>query len=213
MATANYEDFLPDVLVRLSADPGEPVAMACVRQTVDDFCRQTWVWQEYSDPLDVTAGQPEVDFEPPAGAVVVMLLAASMDGRTLRPESLRRLEAHSPDWRRDFGEPECFSQIDTERLLLAPAPASSAPGALSVLMALAPARNAETIPQWLFNRYNLTLVDGITSRLMLMGNRPWSDAPTGADLRARYERGLAQARAHATGSMTAAPARVRGHYQ
>lgn len=212
MANITYTELLDEVLPELSADPSDPVTENAIRRAVTEFCADSWIWQYLPDPLDVTANEAAVDLEPPGGADITAVLHVALDGTPLDKRAAHWLDANLPRWRTDTATPRHYTQIDTDQIILAPVPASSGSGVLTMTLALQPSHTATGFPRWIFKLHEAALVDGAVSRLMLMADKPWSNAANGADRRARFHDAKANARAAVVMALGGAPLRTTSQH-
>jgi hypothetical protein len=150
MAETAYSTLLPQVLPWL---PGceSGAAMAALRETGREFCRQTDVWRE-TLAVSAVAGTAAYALAY-AGASVQRVLAVRLDGRALD----ERQYGFAPDG----------------ALTLATAPVAN--GALSVDVVLVPTVAATGLPDWLMARHGADIAGGAAARLKVQGNVPWSD--------------------------------------
>lgn len=192
MADAQLTDLLSGVMPLMLSDPSRPLVESVIRRTVREFCARSRVWQVVTDPMNVTAGVRDVDLDVPMGATVVAVLSLNLGGPRLEPVS-SGMWLHSDRYDDRTGEPRCFTQLDTEQVILLPTPDTTRPGALVATLALQPSLSATTFPGWILDRYEEALASGTAAKLMLMPQRAWSDPNTGVDLRARFEAAIANA--------------------
>lgn len=208
MANIKYSDLLDDVLPSLAADPSDPVTEHAIKRAVIEFCAGSWIWKHLPDPIDVTAGGAAYDLEPLSGSDVAMVMSVALDGYPLGPKSTDWLDANTNGWRTTTSTPKHFTQVDTEQLILAPVPAATQAGGLTVTLALQPSQNSTGFPKWIANQHLYALADGAISRLMLMPGKPWTDLANGQDHRQRFDAAMANARAIAVGGLGRAPTRT-----
>lgn len=212
MANIKYSELLDEVLPNLAADPSDPVTENAIKRAVIEFCEKSWIWQHLPDALDVTAGEATIDLEALPGSDIAAVMAAALDGNPLDAKSLDWLNSNVPRWRTDRTTPRYYTQVDTERLILAGVPDASSTGGLSLTLALQPSHNATGFPKWIFNQHVYALADGAMAKLMLMPAKPWTDVVNGQDRRAKFDAAIANARAAVVAGLGRAALRVAAHH-
>lgn len=212
MATLKYSDFIDEVLPFLAADPSNPVTENAIKRAVIEFCAGSWIWKYLPDATSTVSGEAEYDLEPPAGADVSVVMHVALDGVQLTHKSLEWLDSELPRWRTTTGTPKYFSQVNSEQIVLAPAPDYGVTDGLSMTLALQPSQTATGFPSWIGNQYFEDLANGAISKLMLMPNKPWTDLKTGADRRNSFQAAIANARASAVRSLARAEIHSRSHH-
>ncbi|CAB4122884.1 hypothetical protein UFOVP33_71 [uncultured Caudovirales phage] len=201
MANIKYSDLIDDVLPSLGADPSDPVTEYAIKRACIEFCNLSWVWKHLPDPINVKGGQAYYDLESPADTDISAVMDAAHNTVPLNSKSVAWLDAQLPGWRTSRAVPKYYTQLDTEQLILAAVPDSDIKGGLTLTLALQPAQSATGLPKWIFNQYLYTLADGAIARLMLMPNKPWTDLQNGSDRRAKFDAGIANARASANAAL------------
>lgn len=209
MANVKYSELLDEVLPSLPADPSDPVTENAIKRAVIEFCASSWIWRYIPDPLSVVAGEAFYDLEPPAGADIATVIDVALNNVPLTPKAIEQLNAEIPGWRTTQVTPKYFTQVDTEQIILAAVPPTSITDGLTMTLALQPNQSATGFPKWIFNQYIYALADGALAKLMLMPNKPWTDAKTGADRRNRFEAAIANARNSVTSGLGRAAGRVK----
>lgn len=184
---------------RLLADvPGAP-PLELVREemmeAVREFCRQSWVWNETSDPLPVHPKLARYEIEAPSGGVAAKILSLSYMGR--------ELDAVKPDWvEQQFGsftgiapgEPRWYTQEDSEELVLIPPPATRERAAMTMRVAFMPRRDAERIPALLLEHHRDALLDGARARMFAQPRKPWTDFEAADLFQQRFEAAIWKAK-------------------
>ena len=207
-----YTAFVPDVKVQLTADPSDLVVENAIKNAAIELCRNSWVWREYASATTVTANEPRIDIELPAGSDLVTVLTVTLDGLLLDPESGDRLDTLYPRWATDTGAPKRYTQTDMSSLILSPVPDANYPDALVIYYAVAPKRSATSLPDWIANDFWEDIVNGSLARLMMMSNRPWTDLDNGGMRRRQFDAAIGLARDSALRALGRAPTRVTAHH-
>jgi hypothetical protein len=212
VANTKYSDLLDDVLPNLAADPSDPVTEYAIKRAVIDFCAGSWIWKHIPDPIDVTAGEATYDLEAPAATDITAVMSGALNNVPLTPKAIDWLDANLAGWRTNTATSRYFTQVDTEQMILAPVPESTNAQGLTLTLALQPSQNSTGFPKWIANQYLYVLADGAIARLMLMPGKPWTDLANGQDRRAKFEAGIANARANAVSALGRATQRTASQH-
>ena len=208
--------FFPDILVDVPKCP-EPIAQYHLVHTLSDFCVRTRALTEILDPVDVEANTQSYTVEPSLGKhYLVRIEEAWLNGVRLSPADVTYLDAHLRDWRSETGLPSAFTSEDgVGTLMLIPAPAASAAGALRVKIAYAPdpANPPTEVDPLLLRRFAAVIAAGTKARLFGIANQAWTDHNLSAKWEGVYRQEIAKAAWVIDGGNTRAPQRTRTYYR
>lgn len=207
-----YTAFVPDVTVQLLSDPSGPVVESAIRNAAIELCRSSWMWREYASAVTVSANEPRIDIELPAGADLVAVLTVTLDGLLLDNESGDRLDAMYPRWATDTGIPKRYTQTDMSAIILSPVPDSNYVDSLVIYYAVAPTRTATGLPDWIANDYWEEIVSGALARLLTMPGRPWTNMEAGDHHRNLFNFAISQAKESGLRALGRAPTRTTQHH-
>lgn len=205
MTAADWREFVPLVRISTAACPVSAI-VAQLRDAAREFCSGSRIWTHESEPADIVAGEDAYGLHAPSHAEVCAVLSVRAKGRRLAPlgaDQWRALE------RRAAPEPSHFIIMGSGLLRLHPAPEADIPAALIVDAALQPSAASARCPQFLFTRHGAAIAQGAQARLMLIPDRPWSDAKTGVFLREEFKAAVAAAAIDVERGGADAPSRVR----
>lgn len=208
MASTKFSDLIPDVLTVMSADPSDPVTEHAIRRAAITFCRDSWVWKEVSDPIDVISGTAVYDLEPPTGADVARVVTAILDGRELVPSSIDTTEFSAAG----SGHPKLWAQVDTEQIILAPNPDSTISAGLIVTLALQPTQTAANLPRWIATHHRDTIINGAVAFLLGMPGQTWTDFNLASAKDYAFRSGISDARASAVAGLSRASLRTTSYH-
>ncbi len=215
MATVAWSQFLPDVLPEV---PGvsDPLAERHVREAAIEFCVLSRAYVHYMDPVDLTALEGVYDWEVPEKTLVVEPLDVWLGGKRLTPKTPAELAALYGDWTIKQGEALYYlsdrADGSARQVTLVPTPEAVVTGGLTARLALKPTRDAETIDELIYEDYGKTIAMGAVASLLLMVNKPWSNALIGTAFKQRFEIAAAQAALGADKGHVRAPLRVKTHF-
>ena len=194
MATVAYSMFLSGVLPRAGSAP-EISALIAVRNAVIEFCSRTLIWSERQPSVDVTRTSFPMPLSAPEGARVAALLGVSLDGRSVPPVAVERLDAAHPDWDGVVGPIIGYYQPTPDSLMLVRLPEST--GALRVFAAYTPTRTSLGVEEFIFEGYLEPIAAG--ALLRLTGDEKY---------RAEFEQGIRTAAVAARKSLTSAAVQI-----
>lgn len=208
MSNTTYQELVDDVLPALTADPSQPLVLHAIKRAVIEFCAGSWVWRVFPDPATMVVGQAEYDLDLPAGTDCTTLFDVLVDTVPLKNRTTTWLDRTIPGWRTTPADPKYFTQLDTDRLLLAPVPDRTLEDAITMTLVLQPSQTATGFPRWIASQFFYGIADGAIARLLLMPNRPWSDPLQGAERLANFNATVAGARHTGAAALARAPVRV-----
>lgn len=175
-------NFLPRLLPRVAGCP-EPVAMQALLDSAIQFCHRSLAVREQLGPVDTVAGLADYALDVPPRTVVAQVLAVSLNGAPLEPLA----QEHSALLLMGgyVGGPRYSVARRVDELLvltLAPAPQDSETAALVATVALAPARNADRVPDDLYERWIDPVLDGAQAALARIPGETYFDPKIAAAL-------------------------------
>lgn len=207
---AALDDFLPYVLPHVPGCP-QVAARIEVRKACRQFCRETRVWKEWLDPVDVVANEGEYALAAPADARVVWVEEVKLGDTRLEPMTRDdALAALGPSWdttRR--GEPSGYYQPDQDTVDLIPCPETSVAGALRVYVSLEVAEDAAAVPDLLAARYREAIAYGALARLLAVPGKPWSNPQAVAYYDGRFSAEMGGVAGRVAAGFTRRPLRTR----
>lgn len=197
MKTVTFDTFFPEVMPSVFGCP-EIVALNAVRNTVIDFCTETWFWQHTCAPIPGQAGLAEYAPDIPYNTKLLGLVDAWYDGRNLHQRDGNFLR--SVFWHQNpfdvQGDPVFIYTTDTNNVKLLPFPqVASQFAGLEMLISVAPLRSATTCWDQIYERYAECIAQGTLARLKMQTRQPWSDPQGAAIAEAEYRRLRAEAKA------------------
>lgn len=209
MTTQSYESLVRDIVMYAPHCP-ENMAAHAAKMTVIDFCRRTHWWKYTSEPIDLTAGEPNYDVEVPNGTEPISVVAAWYNDRPLWPMGFstrnrfqfRNLSTH-------IGAPQAFSQDSPTQLALLPVPKNDETGALVLTVALQPKRSATGADRDMMERFFDALVYGSLARVLAIPNQPFTSPDMAMAREKQYREEVTKAKIDANKALTAASLRVQ----
>ena len=209
MSTATYESLLYEVLP-YAQNCAEPAAVNALRNATIEFCRTTMFHQVDIDPISVTAGEANYEFDLPRGTELVKVVELFYKNRRLEARTRQEvMRQYTTNYHELTGTPKSYLLGDPNTLTLVLTPDEDADEAITGRVALIPTRDSTGVDSTVTDRFAEVLAAGALARLYNTPNQPYFD-PNGALVRRKqFDSGVAQAKVYVNSAMTAAPMRVR----
>lgn len=184
----------PDLVLMVPGCP-EPTMERALREAARQFCRDTYVVTEYTDPTDTVAGEQVIELTGllDSSLEVVAVLETVVDGAVVPPvpqalmrNASRAYAAAAP------GAPRATYGLSERELLLWPTP--DAVYTVQFLVATAPTAAATRIADDLGGRWKYALIGKAASILAIQPNQAYSSSgvATHGELQYRSEVGKAR---------------------
>jgi hypothetical protein len=184
-----------------------PIAVQGILYAAIEFCERTRCWRN-TQTRTVNAGVQNIILSPEDDGLIMDVDAVTFAGNLLSP--VTRDIAEQMRLSNPLGTPEVYYRPNPETISLAPAPDAS--GTLSLVMYLAPLRNATSLPRMLFDLYWDAIEPGALWRLMKIPNRPWSDPAQAGFYKQEFERVTGSYSARAGKDGTTIPLRTTPNF-
>jgi len=194
------DQYLSRVLPYVSGCPN-PIAEMAIRDSVDQFCRDTRVLQDYLEPMSVVAGQADVDVSPSIPGAVIHDVLFVRVGDTL----LEQAEAHMLP---EVTGIAYFYQTEQNTIRLHNPPKQDEVLTAGLVLTISP--NTSNIPAKL-DRWREGIAAGALMRLHGDG-ATWSNPSSAAMCRAIYAQEMAKAKAESTLGQGKRPLRSAGSF-
>lgn len=173
------------------------IASACI-----EFCEKTMVWQRGRNCGDIVEGEQRytyVDDDKQAN-IIQPLAVAITDANSNYKYTLARtnredLDYGGVEWR--FQEKEYPTGFFVEKpnyVILTAKPTKYIPNGLHMHVALKPKRDAEIIPDFIFEDWAETISDGALARLNAMSGSVWSKPEMVGYYTRRFRAGISRAK-------------------
>lgn len=179
--------FYPLLLPELPDCP-EPMMDLHLREVARDFCLRTSAWAVPFDAVNLVALQASYDLDAPeSDAVVTRLTKLTVNTLLLWSDTDPAMDKDAPKYRR--AKPPFTVSNDLLQITLATdeVPTAATTGGLQLEGVLQPSRGATTLPDFLLTVYSDAMRVGTLARLMVMGNKPWTDRALASDYRTQWE--------------------------
>lgn len=188
---APLSGFYPLVLAELPTC-SFPLINQHLLDTARAFCSQSSIWTADLSPVDLVAGTVSYALTSPlANSEVARIVGLTVAGVWMWCD--KEASTTQPQYRRD--DPPFLLSPNFDQITLSAdiAPAASTIGGLEMSAVLQPSRTATELPDALLNQYSDAMRFGVLSRLLALGNQPWTDRALSAAYRNEYQQQLAHA--------------------
>lgn len=186
---AALSDFYPLVLVELPAC-STPLVDQHLRDTARSFCGQSGIWTANLTPVDLVAGTASYALTSPLTNSDVAGIVDLKVAGVLMWSDKESIYTTQQRYRRDDPPFLLSPNIDQITLLSDIAPTTNVTGGLEMSAVLQPSRTATELPDALLNQYSDAMRFGVLSRLLALGNMPWTDRALSSAYRNEYQQQL-----------------------
>lgn len=169
-------------LIRLQV-PGcpDPVIDMMVIEATRQLCRVTHIWRYELDALELDRDDDNVTLTPPEDSEILTVFSVEYDDDgALIPRTTRQLTRETAAWREDVGNPSYFVYTPPATIRLVPLPSPLRLSELIVTVSLMPAVGSTAIDDRIATPYSEIIRTAAIGELMLVPNRPWTNAQLGA---------------------------------
>lgn len=206
----DIDALLPDVLT-FAPNCAEPLAYRFIREAAAEFCERTRAWRE-PDEFQVSTPDCEGICTVP-DAKILFIEAATLGGVDLVPVTVGWLDNNMQGWMdyTDTGAAKYVTQLTSGTLTVVP----KVSGLLRLRLVLAPSRSAQTLPDFLVDRYATEIAKGAAGRVLIT---PDPENPAGANpqlglaLLGEFQAALDRFSIQVTKGQQGARLRTRGRY-
>ena len=201
-----YDVFLSKVLIQTPGCPDITV-LETARDVVRDFCSETHIWQEWGD-IYLDSSIDVYDLVPPAKSEIITVSRLVRDNRDISPvtSSMPGIDVNFEGAvKGSINRGWHFEPPDSVRFAALP----SEQGIVYARMVLMPEADADSFPDWLWQKYQEGLVSGVFAKLFIQHGMKWSN-PGLAQLYLRdYNKKIGRAKVNLVKAHTNASLRVK----
>lgn len=189
--------------------PSVPMTVAerAISDAARTFCYYSSVWRETLRPVASRAGRSTYPLPLPDGTHLVAVHHATYEGRAIKPvmqDELAQFELADLSG----STPVVVGMKNSKELQLLPAPQSSTPDAIRVIVSLQPERGGMEIPDFIAERYGAEIAAGAKERLAAMPGTSFFNPDSVAMYRSEFRPAISRARRDAETSFNAADVRT-----
>lgn len=192
---ASYEDLFIDIRADAHQAP-DFVILRNIQAVSTEFFTRTGAWEQRIDDISLLSGVSEYELEPDSWTQVVRVVQVWRDSVELQQLTQRDILRNNII----EGLPTRFSVAGCS-ITVHPVPGTNEIGSvLRILACLAPQRDSEMIPDYLFSQWRDALVYGTKARMLESPTQPWSNPQASQHFRNLYNRELRRAKSEAMSS-------------
>ncbi|WP_319764521.1 hypothetical protein [Maridesulfovibrio sp.] len=179
-----WKEFESYIKPDMTGCPRKVVADAARRAAIE-FCEETQLWEMVSEPSAIIGGHAVYTPDAPDDAEVTAIIKAVFVRRDEQGNELSRTElqplndsdlSRMGNWEslKDRA-PRYYRTYEPARVQLIPAPTETLTDALVMTVAVKPAHNAKTCPQFLLSSHAAAIGFGAKRDLASIPNKTWSN--------------------------------------
>ena len=205
------DEFLPRLNGYVPGCP-HPVALQALRDACIDLCERSSVVQEITEPIALEEGQGTYDVPLGVGLTLHRVLKAWHGKHPIVVPALNEVKSLPPlDGEGGTGQPQLAMPLDKDSITLHPAPdQESTVAPLRMQIAVKPTRDANAVPDVLFDDWVEVVVFGAVARLASQVGTPYSNIDLAAMGSVGFTNGVGRAKKAAAKGKTRSDLRMRG---
>lgn len=196
--------------------PGAPQPLIdhYVRQAAIYFLKESQVWTQTLDAIDIVDGTASYTLTVPAsittGAEVSMVKWAWADGNQIFPASQEELSMLNSNWETMTGSALThYTQLVDTEIRVFPEPDFSLTGGLVIKAVLRPTLTSTGVPDWIGTKYVNEIAAKAKADMMGMVSQPWTNPDGETKYSTLFASTLAKATVEANKSFTRTSPAVR----
>lgn len=194
-----FEDMLNDVMPDVPGCTNE-LAINALRNAAIELYTKSWIYTQACDPQNTIIGQAEYDMDTFNQYKLIGIVSASIDDAKIIPVGVTSLNRSNLRWQDDTGLPTNYLTYDYTTIRLYPIP--DRVSTLNVTIALTPSKTSTGVENFIYDLYSEQLAAGAKARLMLIPNKPYTDANTSREYRAQFSAAITDAKWRGYKSLT-----------
>ena len=182
--TRTFISFEPVIAPNCPGVP-PPTVIQYVRRAAREACQRTLAYRYTMDPVPLTPGTYEYDYDIPTGTEVCGLIHAALDGLKIEPATQEEIHSLYPAWPSEDSttrsQPLFISQFDPDHFILAPVPDAKTTTTnypLKLFLALQPNTTATSMDASVADELEEVIKHLTLKELFLIPDKSWSDDKT-----------------------------------
>ena len=178
MADRAFVSLEPKLAASVAGCP-RPTIIQYVRDTAIEVCEKTLVWRFEQDPIRLTQGIYEYDYDVPDFTEVCGLIHATINGEPITAYTQEQIHREFPDWpstdTTKRSTPRALGHFDVDHFVLAPVPDGGQTYDAKMFLALKPTLNATGMAQTPFDECEQLIIHGVLQHMLVLPNKSWTD--------------------------------------
>jgi len=191
---ANISSWLSDVSSRVSGANKTEID-AAVRSVIREFCTKTLLYIRQLTPINIVVGTSTYTLTAPTGYAIIGVERVEVNEMYVDPTSLDLLDRSPDSWRQQESSQPLQYIVDAEKVLqFKETPDTAVTAGLVVWASLKPTPTADTIPDFIYDDWYETILNGAVSYLLRIPNKSWSSIDGGEYYNNLYDGELSNAK-------------------
>jgi len=170
----SVDKFTSRIAGRVQGAPSETIRQALIDAT-SEFCEKSRIWNEIQDAQIVVNGVSDYEVDLPSRAKPLSIETVWCGQRPLRAVTMGQLQTLLPDWQTAVGtEPLYYnSAFDWNTFRVYPMPLDVVGAQLRIKGSFQPSEDADTLPDFLWERWRTALTAGALALLQTQFGKAW----------------------------------------
>ena len=171
---ANISSWLVGVSARVPGATKDDIDNA-VRAVIREFCDKSLLYVRQLTAINIVAGTGSYTLTAPTDCAIVTVERVEVSSQYIDPTSMDLLDRSTENWRQYESNLPSSYTVDAEKILMfKETPTENITGGLVVWAALKPTPTTSTIPEFIYDDWYETILNGTVSYLLRMPNKSWS---------------------------------------
>jgi hypothetical protein len=171
---ANISAWLDGVSIRVPGASKIEIDSA-VRTITREFCSKTLLYVKQLTAINIVAGTASYTLTAPTDCSIITVERVEVNGLFVSPTSMDLLDRSPDSWRQVESSQPIEYMVDAEKVLMfKEIPDTSYAGGLIVWVAVKPSPTTSTLPDFLFDDWYETILNGAVAYLLRMPNKSWT---------------------------------------
>lgn len=156
-----------------------PTIIQYVRKIAREVCVKTLVYRYEQDPIRLTPGVYEYEYDVPNNTEVCAIIHGAMNGSPIAAVTQSDIHGAYPGWPSTSvdarGAPSFISQFDPDHFVTALVPNDAITYDVKLFLALKPSLDATGMAEAPFDEVEQLIVHGVLQHLLVLPNKSWTD--------------------------------------
>jgi hypothetical protein len=175
----NISSWLSGVSERVPGASKSDIDFA-VRTIIREFCDKTLLYTRQLTAINLVDGTSTYTLTAPTDCSIVGVERVEVNNMYVDPTSLDLLDRSPENWRQiESSQPFAYT-VDAEKVLqFKEIPTESITGGIVVWVSLKPTPITNIVPDFIYDDWYETILNGVVSYLLRMPNKPWTSIEGG----------------------------------
>lgn len=147
-----------------------------IRTIIREFCSKTLLYVRQLTAINIVDGTATYTLTAPTDTSIVTVERVEISGMPISADSMDFLDRSMEDWRSEESNMPLEYMVDAERVLrLKQIPTENITSGLVVFVALKPTPTTSTIPDFIYDDWYETILNGVISYLLKMPGKSFTN--------------------------------------